>query len=150
MAYPANVDARIAAMQSQLDVDLATGLDSSVLEDLEKLKNIRQSAGSVGGTTYLSNQLFTITTSAVLGSSPALTIPPSTISAKVTIFSDSQSDQWVGRFYRDGTSPTNTTGIPVNNADERQFDSIAGLSAWRFRKLDAIASVTVLVEYWGA
>jgi hypothetical protein len=105
---------------------------------------------SNGGTTYISNQLFTITTSAVLGSSPALTIPPATISGKVTVFSNSQSDQWVGRFYRDGTAPTNTAGIPVNNADERQFDSIAGLAAWRFRKLDEIASVTVLVEYWGA
>lgn len=108
------------------------------------------SIGNNGGTTYISKQTFTITTSEVLGSSPALTIPPSTISAKVTAFSDSPLDLWVGRFYRDGTAPTNTDGIPVGNADERQFDSIDGLSAWRFRKLDAILSVTVIVEYWGA
>jgi hypothetical protein len=105
---------------------------------------------SNGGTTYISKETFTITTSAVLGSTPTLTIPPSAISAKVTIYSDSSLDSWIGRFWMDGTAPTNTVGIPVSNADERNFSSIGDLQGWRFRKLDSISSVTAIVEYWAA
>jgi hypothetical protein len=48
MAYPTNVDAKIALLEAQLEADLANGLNSSVIEILEKLKNIRL-VGSGGG-----------------------------------------------------------------------------------------------------
>jgi hypothetical protein len=48
MAYPANTDAKIALLKEQLDTDLANGINSGVIETLEKLQGIRQ-AGSVGG-----------------------------------------------------------------------------------------------------
>jgi hypothetical protein len=102
-----------------------------------------------GGRTYLSKQIFSITTSAILGVNPPLEIPDQAVSARVTAFSSSALDLWVGRFYRDGTNPTETQGIPVGNTDERNFSDLEGLSAWRFRKLDTVPSVTVIVEYWG-
>jgi hypothetical protein len=46
MAYPDNVDARIAQLEAQIELDLANGLNSPVVEILEKLKNIRQSTSS--------------------------------------------------------------------------------------------------------
>jgi len=49
MAYPDNIDARIAQLEAQIELDLANGLNSPVVEILEKLKNIRQSTSSTPG-----------------------------------------------------------------------------------------------------
>lgn len=103
-----------------------------------------------GGERYLSKEQITLADGKVVGEDPTIAVPPAAIRAKISIYSASEFDGWVGRFYRDGTLPTQSEGIPVVNGDERDFDTPDDLSRWRFRKLDAIATVTIVIDFWEA
>ena len=123
---------------------MSESLDTSKTESL--LRKLLQvlSTDHIG----IGNQSLTVTYSSVV----QLTVPTGARYALITIEATDPSlfasSLRIVRFWEDGTSPTNTTGIPRGHLETFTVSELENLQRLKIKKIENVGTVTANIQYY--